>query len=516
MKKSTPFRSESKPESKSAPLGLFETNETAHVEAEEAEAFEFSEDDAEGLAEQYDEAAESDALELPQDGAPDDAGASDHADAATTRVPTVGSAAITLAYAAGFTMVVAGLVLAAVFSTNAGSSDVRTFFERTGLAPVDFLLIGLVLAGLAGIWRRLRGHEAQLAAATSAVARDSDRLQEQLDYLIEVQGTSRPADGSAAPSHALQHAVHLIERQDEKINNLSKATKMYGKPLLEITNQMAESSRTLSELGSRIDAVKVILEQSSSRLETALTTEVRKVRGPDTADLKEAIGATRDTVRALEVLQRDLSQRITDKTDKLSTELIAVTRDSAKELTALKKDIATHFTETTGKIAGDMAALDRRVESARETMATGLKKVSTQSEQMAAQMGQLTTKAEQTTAQMGQLAAKTDQATAQMGQLASKTSDRPADAGVTPELVEALEGIQQQIGDLHRGLAHIAATASRSASTSAAPATSSGSAAPESNDGAKAMAAPSAAPAGQKPPDKGVQSAIAKLKRLRQ
>lgn len=492
MKKSTPFRSESKSESKSAPLGLFETNDTEAAEA--TEAFDLSADGADQLAaeDEYDAADESDAPELAEDGEPSDAEASD-AGPVTASAPA-GSAAITFAYAAGFAMVAGGLVLAVLFGTGAGSDNVRAFFERTGLAPVDFLLIGLVCVGLGSLWRRMRAHEAQLAATMHAVAHDGDRLQEQLDYLIETHGASRAADGSAVPSHALQQAVHLIERQDEKINNLSKATKMYGKPLLEITNQMAESSRMLAEMGSRIDAVKVILEQSSSRLETALTTEVRKVRGPDTADLKEAIGATRDTVRALEVLQRDLSQRITDKTDKLSTELLAVTRESVKELTALKQNMAAHFTETTGKIASDLAGLDRRVESARETMAKKLEQVSAQSDQVTAQIGQLAT-------------------------LTSKASEHPAPApSVGPELIEALEGIQQQIGDLHRGLAHLAATASRSASSAAGSAPSSGGASGSSpaETGEEVKAGAGAASASQRPADKGVQSAIAKLKRLRQ
>ena len=60
-------------------------------------------------------------------------------------------------------------------------------------------------------------------------------------------------DDRAAGGPELQQALLALQRQDQKINNLTKATKMYGKPLMEIAAQCAELVGGLGQLREQVE-----------------------------------------------------------------------------------------------------------------------------------------------------------------------------------------------------------------------------------------------------------------------
>lgn len=262
-----------------------------------------------------------------------------------------------LVWMGGLGLMMVGATLMAVWNLADSVGAIKSLqqvFAGSGLAPIDIVVLGAVLAGLAGLRRHVQRQGEDLAQALQGSRADAalpDDLQSQIAFLVEAaSGPSSQGGGQLAQE--LQRALHLIKRQEEKINNLSKATKMYGKPLIEITNQMSESTHQLSEIGSRLDAVKVIAEQSANRLETTLRSELNKAGSVDTSGITASIQATRDTVKALEALQRDLSQRLTDKSDKLASDVQSALRDSRRGMESLQQGLEQTQTTIVDRIKG--------------------------------------------------------------------------------------------------------------------------------------------------------------------
>ncbi|MEM7201635.1 MAG: hypothetical protein AAF628_15310 [Planctomycetota bacterium] len=256
---------------------------------------------------------------------------------------------------AGTVFVLAGIGLAATWTTGPA---VGATLERFGLTPTPFFVIGAVLIGFARLARHLSPHEAEFARVNEMVdvglIHDEQALA-QLGYLVEAE--SARSDGGAESSQDLQQALHLIKRQEEKISNLSKATKMYGKPLLEITNQIAESSQQMAEVGNSVNAVKIIIEQSSQRLEAALRDQT-PVSGGGVAlpsgVLDDIARSTREAIHGIDILQREMTQRLLSKSD---------LQDMQE---ALARDVA----EGSTRVAAGVEQIDGRLEQARAAIIT--------------------------------------------------------------------------------------------------------------------------------------------------
>jgi hypothetical protein len=374
--------------------------------------------------------------------------------------------------------------LIALWSTGTAPEGLVAFLQRTGIAPVDLVLVGIVVLGLALLGRRLRQHDSGMLAA-HGVERDAaqwDELRAQIDELIAHRPSGDSGGDPANVMEAVQRAIHLIERQQEKITNLSKATKMYGKPLLEITNQLAETSRGVAELGSRMDALKVIIEQTTARLDATVRTEVAKSAQAGTGDLRETIAATRDTVAGLEALQRDLSQRLTEKTDKMATEVAAAKSESNRGLEALRSALATNLEKVAAKV--DAAAEQMAQQMAEQTAERLVAAVHTELESV------------------GNSVAETKAAVARAAeQMTKAAAAAPAPSPRDPSVDQALERIE-------RKLAALSLPPTRAAEASNAPTPPPA----ESKDDTEAKQAASKAPAAG---GKSVQSAIEKLKKMR-
>ena len=86
--------------------------------------------------------------------------------------------------------------------------------------------------------------------------------------------------------------LFFLQRQDEKLNNLTKAFKMYGKPLIEITNRTSETIRELNELKatvikfgkeiegrSPVEEIKKLLKGNRGLTSKELRSELEKTVG---------------------------------------------------------------------------------------------------------------------------------------------------------------------------------------------------------------------------------------------
>lgn len=341
MKQSTPFGQEDTPEFRgSHATELFGEDGNADLDLHAEDALDFLD---EGQGDAVDDAGYDAQMTDDFGSYVDEETSSQVTDNAEPR-KTVGRSSIwvTLTNMLGLALLTFGTVLIVLWNTGDANNVVRTFLEGAQIAPIHLVLAGIVLVGISGIWKRLHHHESELAGLTHTAESDSDlsaHIHEQLNYLIDNQSTPTTSGGNA---DEIQQIAHLLERQEQKITNLSKATKMYGKPLLEITNKVAESARQLTDLSEALDSVKATMEQSTQQL---------------AATVKESMGSDLGDVTA---------------------KLVEASKTSLRTAEDLKQDLTTRFTETADKIAEDLAQLDRRVEHARAAIVTSVKSISTE------------------------------------------------------------------------------------------------------------------------------------------
>jgi len=192
-----------------------------------------------------------------------------------------------------------------------------------------------------------------LAAVLFAAAR-GQRQQAQLHQQLAANHDAlqrlraEPAPAMPAAGDELQHLLMSLQRQDEKINNLTKAIKMYGKPLMDIAGQSTElvgavgrleqtsaqhaaatgqalgklaTHDQLAQLGKQVEAAGgksptfslEPLQQHLSRLEVGLAAVAQRLDSSDVQKsllrLEEASQKGRDAMQ--ELLKGDSVQKAT-------------------------------------------------------------------------------------------------------------------------------------------------------------------------------------------------------------
>jgi hypothetical protein len=156
-------------------------------------------------------------------------------------VPSAGGVA---ALAAGALLGLAGIVQLLV----PGAAEVGL----DGWSPQLPLTIGAVLAALGLTQRRVGAIQQRLDDSERRREASNAALTAALDQLLE-NTASQATDASGG--HPAERALLALQRQDQKINNLTKATKMYGKPLMEITAQGTEVAGCLTKLQAAVEAL---------------------------------------------------------------------------------------------------------------------------------------------------------------------------------------------------------------------------------------------------------------------
>ncbi|MBL8730004.1 MAG: hypothetical protein JNM25_16385 [Planctomycetes bacterium] len=226
-------------------------------------------------------------------------------------------------------LVVGGVavVCAALLATVLEASNAATALERFGITPATLV----VLAGVAFTASTLRRHlatlQARVADTGSGDSEFTRTAQESLEFLVAAQHASN--ERPPAAGEELQHVLMAMQRQDEKINNLTKAIKMYGKPLMEISGQTTDLAGAVAQTKTSIEAAAEAARQAFSRLEGHLR--------DDAAPKKERA----EMLDALHVIAADV--------DKLTKKQVAVSLEPVQQ----------HL----GKLEVAIAALSQRLES---------------------------------------------------------------------------------------------------------------------------------------------------------
>jgi len=159
--------------------------------------------------------------------------------------------------------------------------DAVAALTNQGFGPQGLFVCGLVLAAAGASMRRTARLQQKFDDAEERRTAEAAKLHQGLHGLLSAQATTN--DRPAAGEEDLQHVMLALQRQDEKLNNLTKAFKMYGKPLMEIANQGADLAGALATVKSQVEANGESSRSALLRMETQLKSPAGK---QDLADLQ--------------------------------------------------------------------------------------------------------------------------------------------------------------------------------------------------------------------------------------
>jgi len=193
------------------------------------------------------------ATDTTADAASETAPEAENAAATTTsrerhRTNVAPAGAGTMSVFAGFATIAAGVALAAAPL----APTMRDTVSQFGVNPASLLVVGTVLAAAGAIRRRLASLQQRLDADGGKSADGVESLRESLQFLVE--STHASNERPPAAGEELQHVLVALQRQDDKINNLTKAIKMYGKPLMEISSQGTDIAGAVAQTKAAVEA----------------------------------------------------------------------------------------------------------------------------------------------------------------------------------------------------------------------------------------------------------------------
>ncbi|MBL8725180.1 MAG: hypothetical protein JNK49_14115 [Planctomycetes bacterium] len=139
--------------------------------------------------------------------------------------------------------------------------------DRLGASPTLTFVLGAALVGVGRLRRQFHQLQLDSAAEAKSAAQALAALHEHLERFAD---RSPPRETEDAQQQDLQHVLVALQRQEEKITNLTKATKMYGKPLMEIAAQTTEVAGSMHHLRTGLDTNGELQRQLQGRLENQL------------------------------------------------------------------------------------------------------------------------------------------------------------------------------------------------------------------------------------------------------
>ncbi len=247
----------------------------------------------------------------------------------------------------GFVLLFAGAGVLAVDALGL-VPELSAWFTKMRLGGAHLVLAGLLLVMLGGTRRR------QAQGQREAVAQ-REKFHQQLRNELQ---TLSAIFGNPEHGEAIGKLMLVLQRQDEKIANLTKALKMYGKPLLEISQQATGIDRQLGEVAGSVT-------QGLKQLEAKLASEHQLSEHRNTSQHKiaqELANQSRTQGDAMNQLQRDLHERHeeTKRQAKSTLERIVQLEKAMAEAATPKSDteVLTHL----GELKRHIAATAERIE----------------------------------------------------------------------------------------------------------------------------------------------------------
>lgn len=243
-----------------------------------------------------------------------------------------------------------GGILATVLQ---GSNAFTTTLRSIGLDAPLLLTIGAVVFVLSIVRRQHALAQIRYEQLAQAQNEKESELHGSLQYLVEQQQIS--SERPPAEGEELQRVLVSLQRQDEKVGNLTKALKMYGKPLMEIATQGNEIAAQIQQLKQQLEAVQQgIAKSQQPKTEAAVDlTPVERKLAETQKELLAAVATLAERMPkdagVLPLLQRieqglsALTQRIDDSdTKKAITRLEETHRAQTQKLDKLADQASVH------------------------------------------------------------------------------------------------------------------------------------------------------------------------------
>lgn len=243
-------------------------------------------------------------------------------------------------------------------------------FLNLGVTPFSVIATAMILIAMSSL-RRQQDHVGNRTDAYVAP------MHEMLAYIAQ------RAEGRVEREE-IERTMIAIQRLDEKIQNLSRATKMYGKPLVDVANQMQEAANHLQEIEGSLDGVVEKVESSSRRLGEDLSKLIGATGSDDNIPIEQfdnLVAATRKSANILAELKLDLEtapdptqpmDALQQSLDAIRTELAELKHELANAksddhaLDGLQQAVASILGEV-GQLSNAIATLERAPEPAAPT-----------------------------------------------------------------------------------------------------------------------------------------------------
>ncbi|HHI79854.1 MAG TPA: hypothetical protein ENK02_07715 [Planctomycetes bacterium] len=163
--------------------------------------------------------------------------------------------------------------------------------EPIGLEPSMLFLSGLVLV-LIGNGQRKAGRNLLANIEASLQSRQDNTELERL--IAELREAQQQAPQSGTPMGDHQIAFTKLENM---ITSLTKATRMYNKPLVDLVGMMTDQGKELEEIRSDLEGLEKAMAESAVTSEKKFEGLVERLRG-DTQELEEIFEKSRETLLA--------------------------------------------------------------------------------------------------------------------------------------------------------------------------------------------------------------------------
>ena len=221
--------------------------------------------------------------------------------------------------AGGFAEILVGAVTGLLGAAQWIAPAATPFLRDAGWTAPSLLTVGAVAVSLGFARRRIGQLHQRLEQTEHARSCRDDDLEQRLDLLLDrAAATADPA----ANDQQVERLLLALQRQDQKINNLTKATKMYGKPLMEVATQTNDIAAALERSAAEAGGGATDFAAASSRIDDVAdaTVAVRRQLGEVLEQLRGGAEQQRreDELRAqlaeasdMESCVRDIRREVT-------------------------------------------------------------------------------------------------------------------------------------------------------------------------------------------------------------
>ncbi|MEO0479438.1 MAG: hypothetical protein AAF196_08160 [Planctomycetota bacterium] len=245
---------------------------------------------------------------------------------------------------------------AATLAAGAKLASINGKLGEIGLTPAAMIFVGLVLFAIQKLGRQNQAQSAQVTEEFESIA-------------AQLEALGAPQEGGDLMAEQLDRVLLAADRQMEKILNLTKATKMYGKPLVDISKQVADLGVYLGEiqkLPEQFDTFRKEQQQSASESEVE-------------EQLREVSRVARGVQSGVREIHEQLGEAIAKRVESLSAQIAAATvefanrepeNDSSEELGSIRRELQA-VTTGLSQLSTKIAQMPTRVAAAPAATASG-------------------------------------------------------------------------------------------------------------------------------------------------